>query len=297
MTGRQQPATGDQPPAANHRLIDSHVHFWDPKLLRYAWLADNPRINRRFSPGDLEEASAGFPLEKIVFVQADCVPEDGLREVEWVTDLALEEPRIQGIVAYAPLENGQAALDTLESLAQNPLVKGVRRLIQSERPGFSLQDDFVEAVRLLPRWDFSFDICVYHHQLADAIELVDRCPEVRFVLDHLGKPDARTPSYEPWRERIAALAAYPNVCCKLSGLATEADHESWTPEGLRPYVEHVVAHFGVERIMYGGDWPVSLLATSYRGWIETLSWATDALNESERDGLYFLNAERFYRLR
>jgi L-fuconolactonase len=292
-----QPTTNKPATTMIDRLIDSHVHFWDPALLRYEWLADNPRIHRRFLPADLSEASAGLPLEKIVFVQADCVPEDGMREVEWVTKLAAAEPRIRGIVAFAPLDLGRAVVESLESLAQNPLVKGVRRLIQSERPGFSVDDDFIAAVRLLPRWNFSFDICVYHQQLGDVVELVDRCPEVRFVLDHLGKPDARTLSYEPWRGHIAILAGYPNVCCKLSGLVTEADHATWTPEGLQPYVEHVVEHFGTERIMYGGDWPVSLLATTYQGWIETLSWATVSLNESERDNLFFGNAERFYRLR
>jgi L-fuconolactonase len=294
------------------RLIDSHIHFWDPGLLRYEWLAENPKINRRFLPADLSEASAELPLEKIVFVQADCLPGEGMREVEWVTKLAGEGPRsegprsegprsegpkIQGIVAFAPLELGRAAGESLESLAQNKLVKGVRRLIQSESPGFSVRDDFVAGVRLLPRWDFSFDICVYHQQLGDVIELVARCPQVRFVLDHLGKPDARSPLYEPWREQIAALSAFPNLCCKLSGLVTEADHEAWTPERLRPYIEHVVEQFGVERIMYGGDWPVSLLATTYRGWIETLAWATEGLDENERDKLFYGNAESFYRLR
>jgi L-fuconolactonase len=296
MTGHQQPTTSDHRPLTIHRLIDSHVHFWIPELLRYTWLADNPSINRRFSPKDLADGSAGLPLEKIVFVQADCAPEDSTREVEWVTELARDEPRIQGIVAFAPLENGRSVQGWLESLARNPLVKGVRRLIQSERPGFCVQNNFVEAVRLLPGWDFSFDICVYHHQLGDVVELVDQCPRVRFVLDHLGKPDARTPSFEPWGEQIATLAAYTNVFCKLSGLVTEADHERWTPQGLRPYIEHVVEHFGADRIMYGGDWPVSLLATSYRAWIEALSWAVSNLDESGRDKLFFANAEKFYRL-
>jgi len=281
----------------NLPYIDSHIHFWDPDRLRYDWLAGLPRINKLFLPADLEQQAGDLRLEGIVFVQADCIAEQGLREAEWVSELAQDEPRIQGIVAFASLEKGAAASkDWLRSLAKLPLVKGVRRLIQSEGPGFALQPDFVAAVQTLPEFGFSFDICIKHYQLGDALALVEQCPNVSFVLDHLGKPNAKEHVLDPWREQITALAAFPNVSCKLSGLVTEADHQHWTREGIRPYIDHIVNAFGPDRIMYGGDWPVSLLATTYRNWIETLVWATAGLSDAEQHKLFYQNAQDFYRL-
>ncbi|MCI0648791.1 MAG: amidohydrolase, partial [Chloroflexi bacterium] len=166
------------------RLIDSHIHFWQPELLRYEWLAGLPALNRPYLPADLAQAAAAVPLEKLVFVQADCVPADGLREVAWVSGLAEAEPRIQGIVAFAPLEQ-EGAAGYLAQLGRYPLVKGVRRLIQDESPLFAARPDFVRGVQQVADFgadfDFSFDICIRHNQLAAVIELVRQCPAVRFV--------------------------------------------------------------------------------------------------------------------
>lgn len=278
----------------NQPIIDSHVHFWDPAYLRYEWLEELPAINRPFLPQDLREQTADLRLEGVVFVQAECVHEDGLREVEWVTELAKSEPRIQGIVAFAPLELGTEARKVLDKLAKVPLVKGVRRLIQAEAAGFATQPAFVAGVQALSDYDFSFDICILHHQLGDVLWLVEQCPDVRFVLDHLGKPDAKTPLFEPWATQVSELAQFPQVHCKLSGLVTEADHRRWTSEELKPYIDHVVQAFGAERIMYGGDWPVSLLATTYREWVETLHVATADLTAINQHKLFYQNARRFY---
>jgi L-fuconolactonase len=275
-------------------IIDSHVHFWDPAYLRYEWLEEVPAINRPFLPKDLWEQTADLALEGIVFVQADCVSEDSLREVEWVTELAKSETKIQAIVAFVPLELGSEAREMLDKLAKMPLVKGVRRLIQAEAAGFAVQPAFVAGVQALSDYDFSFDICILHHQLGDVLRLVEQCPEVRFVLDHLGKPDAKKSVFEPWATQISELAQFPQVYCKLSGLVTEADHRRWTREELQPYIAHVVQAFGVERIMYGGDWPVSLLATTYREWVETLRWATADLTAANQHKLFYQNAQRFY---
>jgi L-fuconolactonase len=194
------------------------------------------------------------------------------------------------------LEQGNEARRILDELAQMPLVKGVRRLIQSEAPGFATQPAFVAGVQALSDYGFSFDICILHHQLGDALHLVKQCPEVDFVLDHLGKPDAKTPLFEPWARQISELAQFPRVYCKLSGLVTEADHQRWTRADLKPYIDHVIAAFGVNRVMYGGDWPVSLLATTYREWVETLRWATADLDSDDQNKLFYQNAQRFYKL-
>lgn len=280
----------------NYPIVDSHIHFWDPSRLRYEWLTSVPVIHRPFLPADLSAAAAGYRLEKIVFVQAECVPADGIREVEFVSELAEAEPRIQGIVAYAPLEQGDAARSYLRELARYSLVKGVRRLIQSEPLGFSRQPGYVAGVQLLPEFGLSCDLCIFHPQMGDILELVRLCPDVSFVLDHLGKPGIQDGIVEPWRTQIGQLAEFANVVCKLSGAATEADHRHWTRADLRPYIDRVVEVFGEDRILYGGDWPVSTQAATYRQWIETLAWATASLGEAGQRKLFYDNAARFYRL-
>ncbi|RME63007.1 MAG: amidohydrolase, partial [Caldilineae bacterium] len=240
--------------------IDTHVHFWNPDHLTYPWLDQAPAIKRPFLPGHLAQATAGLDLAGIVFVQADCLPEQSLAEAEWVTALAQVEPRIRGIVAHAPLEAGAAARDALAALQKLPLVKGIRRLIQSEPLGFCVQPDFVRGVQLLPAYGFSFDICIYHPQLGDVLRLVEQCPDVSFILDHIGKPAIKDGIREPWMSQLRELAAFPNVHCKLSGMVTEADHARWTPDDLKPYMEHVLDCFGPERTVFGSDWPVVNLA-------------------------------------
>ncbi len=277
-------------------IVDTHIHFWNPNQIQYDWLASVPALNKPFLPQDLADQATGVQLEKIVFVQCDCLPAQNLKEAEWVTSLAQKEPRIQGIVAGAALEMGEAIRGHLQALSAYPLVKGVRRLIQSEGAGFCVQPDFVTGVQLLPEFGFSFDICIVHPQLADVITLVEQCPNVSFVLDHIGKPGIKAGLLDPWRAEIKTLASFPNVSCKISGLVTEADMQAWTPTDLRPYIDHVIESFGPNRIMYGGDWPVSLLATSYQSWIETLEAATIGLSEAERHKLFYQNANSFYRL-
>jgi L-fuconolactonase len=277
-------------------VIDSHIHFWDPGQLNYPWLEDVPALNRAFLPAHLAQAAAAVNLQKIVFVQADCVPEEGLAEVAWVSRLAQTEPRIQGIVAFAPLENRVVRADYLEELNAFPLVKGVRRLIQSEGPGFASRPEFIQGVQQLAQFGFSFDICIVHTQMSDAIELVSQCPKVAFVLDHFGKPAIAGKEVEPWATQIRTLAQFPHVSCKLSGLVTEADHQNWTVGDLRPYLEIALDAFGPQRLMFGGDWPVSELAASYQQWVETAAALLSALSEADRRRVFFENAQRFYRL-
>ncbi|MEM7333232.1 MAG: amidohydrolase family protein, partial [Chloroflexota bacterium] len=257
-----------------------------------------PAIKRPFLPQHLTDQTEPFQLEKIVFVQAGGTdPNNAFAEVEWVSSLAQSDARIGGIVADAPLENGTAVQAHLETLAKNPLVKGVRRLIQSEGPGFSTQPVFIEAVQMLPSYQLSFDICVLHHQLGDVLQLVEACPNVSFVLDHFGKPDIKSGLMSPWAAQIQQLAQFPNVQCKLSGLITEAEHTNWQLPDLRPYIDHVLDVFTPERVMYGGDWPVSLLAIdSWAGWVRTAETAVADLTAVEKEAIFYKNCLKFYRL-
>ena len=277
-------------------IVDTHVHLWHPKQLRYPWLAEVPALNRPYLLKDYIAAYGALAIESIVFVQCDTHPDDGLKETAWVTSLAAVDPRIQGIVAWAPLEEGAQVAPFVEKLAENRLVKGIRRLIQSESVDFCVQPNFVSGVKTLSRYGLSFDLCIFHPQLANAIRLVEQCPHVQFILDHIGKPDIKNQLFDPWKQEIETLAGFPNVHCKISGLVTEADLETWTPADLQPYIEHVITCFGFDRVLYGSDWPVSTQASDYPRWVQTLTDAVSGCTSQELRNLFRDNAIKFYKL-
>ena len=278
-------------------VIDTHVHFWDTDRLTYDWLSGEPLLNKPLLPGDYEEATGAVDVDGLVFVQADCADAEGLAEARWVAQLAEENPVIQAIVAHAALEEGDGVRGHLEQLQEMSLVKGVRRLLQDEHDHeFCLRPDFVKGVRALADYDLRFDLCVRHYQLRAVRELVARCPNVRFMLDHIGKPDIRGREMMPWGEDIRRLAELPNVACKLSGLITEADFKQWRREDLRPYIDHVIEQFGLMRVCYGSDWPVQRLAGTYESWVGALDWAVEEYTEEERRRLYRRNGAQFYDL-
>ena len=277
-------------------IIDTHVHFTDQQRISYSWTKEVPEFDRDFTVDDFRAACGAVEVEGMVFVEVNCDGFDRISEADWVSELAKADPRIQGIVASSPLEDGCAATDQLERLASNPLVKGIRRLLEIEDVEFCLQPSFIEGVRLLPQYDLSFDICCYHRHLANVLELVRCCEGVCFILDHIGKPGIREGLTEPWKSHIRELAGFPNVYCKLSGMVTEADHQQWTPADLEPYVGHVVDCFGVDRMMFGGDWFVATLATTYPRWVATVDELLSHLSASELHRLYVDNAKEIYRL-
>ncbi len=277
-------------------IVDTHVHLWHPKRLRYPWLKQVSSLNRPFLLKDYNDATGNLEIESIVFVQCDTHPDDGLKETAWVTSLAAREVRIRGIVAWAPLEEGNCVAAFIEKLAEESLVKGIRRLIQGESVDFCIHPKFVDGVRILSRFGLSFDLCIFHSQLANTIRLVEQCPDVQFILDHIGKPDIKNQLFEPWKQEIKVLAGFPNVQCKVSGVVTEADHENWTSDNLQPYIDHVIESFGFDRVIYGSDWPVSTLATEYTRWVQTLQEAVSGCTPEEMKKLFHDNAIKFYRL-
>ena len=246
-------------------VVDAHVHFWHPGSLDYPWLAELPALNRPFLPEDFSAATEGVPVEKLVFVECNPRPEQSRDEVGWIQQLREAEPRIAGIVAFADLLNPglQAELDWL---ADVPLVRGIRHNIQGNPAGFCLQPAFVEGVRGAGRRGLSFDLCATHDQLGEVAELARRCPGTRLVLDHCGKPAIALGTWEPWATHMDELADCPHVWCKLSGLATEADPAQCRDEDLLPFAEIVADRFGVDRLMYGSDWPVLTRAADYATW-------------------------------
>ena len=278
-------------------VVDTHVHLYDPAQIRYGWMEDKPPLQSRHLLQELDAARGDVEIAGIVWIEVGSDPGQHLQEAKLVAELVGHDPRVKGMVASAPLERGDNVREDLKQLAALPLVKGIRRLLQNEADAaFCLQPPFIEGVRLLPRFGLSFDLCIYHPQLANVIELVRRCPDVQFMLDHIGKPGIKDGLIEPWRREITELASLPNVYCKISGVITEADHANWTREQLRPYIRHVAESFGSDRIAFGSDWPVSQLTHRYAEWVEIVAEALGDLNQDEQRKLFRDNATAFYRL-
>lgn len=272
------------------RVIDAHVHLWDPRWLRYTWL-DGTELDRRIDASTLRGASG--TVTDFVVVQADCADTQGLAEVGWLVGQSAQLPGLRGIVAFAPLERGAGVRDHLAALRAIPSVVGVRRLIQDERHGFAVADRFLDGVAALADFELTFDVCVRGSQLDEVIELVRRTPDVQFVLDHVGKPRiGADPSR--WRLQIAELAARRNIVCKLSGLMTEIVSGPTGVEAVKPYLAHALSEFGPDRCLFGSDWPVMTLAAKYSDWLDLV--VSLVPGEDDRRAVLAGTAERVYDL-
>jgi L-fuconolactonase len=283
-------------PNGQASILDAHVHFWDPAALQYPWLAEFATLQRSFLPADYSTAVGGLPVERCVLVEGNCLPTQSVREVRYFERLAGDDPRIVGIVACADLTEPATRALVFDCLTSTPLIRGVRQNIQGQPRGFALQPAFVEGVREVGARRWTFDLCTTHDQLADAIALVEQCPDTQFVLDHCGKPAIRTATRDPWRQELARLAAHENVCCKISGLLTEADLAHWKVDDLFPYAMHAVECFGIDRVLYGSDWPVLTLAGDYGSWFDFTARFTSSWSDHERRRFYAENAARVYRV-
>lgn len=278
-------------------LVDTHLHVWDTNKLSYPWLNDIPLLNKPYLLEDYNAACGPVRVGRMVFLQCEADFSQFMQEAEWVDSLADQDGRLQGIVPWAPLEKGDAARADLEKLADNPRVKGVRRIIQFEPDlEFCLRPDFVRGVQALADYNLSFDICIDPRHMPNTIELVKQCPNVAFIVDHIAKPRIKDGELDPWREHMKTFAGLPNVWCKISGVINEADHQTWTKEKLKPYIDHVIACFGFERILFGGDWPVLFQVAEYPQWVETLLWAVQDCSDDELKKLFHDNAIAFYKL-
>ncbi len=186
-------------------IVDTHLHVWDTGLIRYPWLDDNALLNKPYLLDDYNRACGPVDVERMVFLQAEAEFTQFMREAEWVESLAEGDPRLQGIVPWAPLEHGDAARVDLDVLAANPRVKGIRRIIQFEPDmEFCLRPDFVRGVQALADYNLSFDICIDHRHMANTIAMVRQCPNVRFIIDHIAKPDAEPHHRDEPRHKGAA---------------------------------------------------------------------------------------------
>jgi L-fuconolactonase len=278
-------------------IVDSHLHVWDPRKFEYPWLSGFPFLNRPFLLNDYNQACGAVDMSAMVFLQCDVAPAQAQLEAAWVAELARDDERIKGMVPYAPLELGGAVEADLQSLSQYSILRGVRRIVKSESDlDFCLRPNFIEGVNSLQRFGLSFDLCINYRHLPNALTLVDRCPEVPFILDHVGMPGIRDGLIEPWRSQLKELGKRQHVYCKLSSLTTEADLVNWRREEIRPFIDAAVAAFGFDRLVFGADWPVSTQGITIPGWVELLDWALAGTSEEDLGKLYRDNAIRFYRL-
>jgi L-fuconolactonase len=278
-------------------IVDSHLHIWSPSTLNYPWLPGVPLLHREFLTEDYRAECGPVEVEAMVFIECDAHPDEARPEVDWVNSQAQIDPRIQAIVAFAPMTKGAAVRPLLEDLAGAERVRGIRHIYQDEADtDFCLQPEFVEGARALPDYGLSFDLCIKHPHLPSTIELVRKCPDTAFVLDHIGKPGIKDGLLEPWRTQMFELAQLGNVVCKLSGVTTEADHANWTDADLRPFIDTAYEAFGSDRLMFGGDWPVALNAVHLPRWVEVVDTALAGVSEEDLRNVFRHTARRFYRL-
>lgn len=259
--------------------IDSHHHFWKYDPVTYSWMNDSMGILKRdYQPEDLKEVIDSAKIDGVISVQAD----QSMRETEDLLKHASECSFIRGVVGWFPL--AEPELDgLLESYATNPLLKGVRHVVQDEADDqFILGDAFNKGIRRLKVYELVYDILIYERQLGPSIEFVDRHPDQVFVLDHVAKPRIGDQIMEPWRAQMFELAKRENVYCKLSGMATEANWQNWTKDDLWPYAEVAMEAFGPPRMMFGSDWPVARLAVEYGDWVGLCREFISTLSDSEQ---------------
>ncbi len=278
--------------------IDSHQHFWTYSAVEYPWIgAGMERLARDYLPADLEAVAVPAGVAGSVAVQA----RQSLAESRWLLDLAKRHPFIRGVVGWVDLRSDHVA-DDLATLAPHEAFVGVRHVVQDEPdPRFLLGEAFVRGLRHLHQFGLTYDLLLYPQQLPAAVELVGLLPEQPFVLDHLAKPRLKAPiktsDRDQWRRDIEALARHRNICCKLSGLVTEAAWRQWQPADFRPFLDVALTAFGPERLMFGSDWPVCLLSGDYAEVAGIVEDFIAALAPDERNQIWGGTATRFYGLK
>jgi L-fuconolactonase len=274
-------------------MIDTHQHFWRYDPAEYGWIDDSMGALRRdFLPADAHQEMTAANVRTSIAVQA----RQSVDETHWLLELADRHSFIGGVVGWADLQAPDID-EQLERLSQHPRLVGVRHIVQAEPAGFLERPAFLRGIGCLERHGLTYDILVYAPQLPEAVAFARGFPRQRFVLDHLGKPDIKGNRFREWRRHFDLLAALPNVCCKLSGLVTEAEWGSWTKPQLGPYIDAALEAFGPSRLMIGSDWPVCTVAASYQTAIGLVREAIGGYSASEQAQMLEGTARDFFHLK
>jgi L-fuconolactonase len=260
--------------------IDAHHHLWRYLPPGPAWMADGMEgLRRDFLIEDLRAVTAEVGVTGTIVVETERTVE----ETAWLSQVAASDDLIRGVVGWAPLTS-PAVVAELERIASLPKMKAIRHPIHDESDDqFLLRDDFNRGVAALKQFDLRYDILIFERHLPQTIQFVDRHPDQVFILDHVAKPRIRDRVFSPWRENIRKLARRSNVYCKVSGMVTEADWHTWSDKVISPYIEAVVEAFTPNRLMFGSDWPVMTLASSYGRWMATIQSAIAQLSVTEKE--------------
>ncbi len=274
--------------------IDSHQHYWHFNTADYGWMGEDMSVIKRdFLPTDLLPELKSIDFDGSVAVQA----RQSLEETNWLLQLADEHPHIKGVVGWLDLQSEQAE-EQIAAFAKHPKAVGVRHVIHDEEDiDFMLRPSFIRGVQLLEKYHLAYDILIFPKHLTNTIEFVKQFSDKQtFVVDHIAKPLIKDGIVSPWKEDIAALATFPNVYCKVSGMVTEADWNTWTPENIRPYLDVIMQAFGPERILIGSDWPVCLVAGKYSEVMQVVTDYISTFSEKEQALMLGENAVKAYRI-
>lgn len=274
--------------------VDSHQHFWKVSRGDYSWMSPAvPVLYRDYYPEDLKPHLAKNNIDKTILVQAAPT----VSETCFLLDLAQRHDFVAGVVGWLEMENGNFP-EQLAAYCQKPKFVGLRPMLQDlPEDDYILKPPVVESLKLVAERGLAFDFLTYARHLPYVLQVLEKVPNVRAVIDHISKPEIKTQRMEPWKSLLREVAQHENVYCKVSGMITEADYATWTPDQLRPYVEHVVECFGLERVMFGSDWPVCLQAGTYDRMIQALyTILAPVLDKSSEAAVFGSNAARFYRI-
>ncbi len=271
--------------------IDAHQHFWEYSQAEYGWISDEmAALKQDFRPGDLRPLLLAKGFDGSIAVQA-C---QTIEETQWLLSLADESDFIKGVVGWVDLCSPDVS-GRLDSLAQHARLVGIRHVVQAEPDDeFMLRDDFQHGIAQLTAYDLTYDLLLFPRHLPVAVKLVRRFPEQPFVLDHIAKPEIAVGKVEPWARDIRELARYENVCCKLSGMVTEARWKQWKPDDFRPYLDVVFEAFGPQRLMIGSDWPVCTVSASYAETIAITNGYIRQLEPALQEQIMGGNCASFY---
>jgi len=273
--------------------IDTHQHFWKFDPIRDSWITEEMQVIKRdFSPLDIQ-----FVLERNGFGGSVAVQADQSKEeTAYLVQLANDYPFIKGVVGWIDLQAADIR-QQLDAYQSDKVIKGFRHIVEGEAdPDFLIRPAVLNGLKALADYGYTYDLLIRPRHYAATLDCVQQNPNLQFVLDHIAKPPIKSKAFDEWATFIDALAALPNVVCKVSGLATEADWEGWKLDDFKQYLEHIFARFGKERIMYGSDWPVCLLAASYE---ESIAIVEDKLGQftaAEKNAFWAENAIRVYNL-
>ncbi len=273
-------------------VVDSHHHFWQIDRFDYSWMPDGSPLATNYGPDDLAPLVESVGVNYTVIVQAVSSPD----EARWLLELAERYEFIAGVVGWVDLTDPKIGY-TLDELQRSKYFKGVRHIWEGEEdPGWIVNSGAINGLQELVRRKLTFDFLAKPPNLPFIPQVMDQVPDLRAVVDHIAKPLIADHVIEPWLTDLRKVASINGIHCKISGMVTEADHQNWTPDDLRPYVHHVLGLFGSDRLMFGTDWPVSTLAAEYKTVTDTARGILDSLSPSANADIFGGTAARFYRL-